>query len=135
MKIRTIVIHCSATPPYRDIGVAEIDEWHRERGWKKIGYHLVIRRDGSLEYGREADRMGAHAKGHNKDSYAICWIGGVDNLNRAEDNRTDAQKASLETAVKAIKLIWPNAAVIGHNEVSTKDCPSFDCQEWLESLA
>ena len=38
-----IVIHCSATRPSQDIGVKEIDRWHRERGFIKVGYGTVIR--------------------------------------------------------------------------------------------
>ena len=50
-----IVIHCSQTKPSMDIGAKEIDRWHRERGWLKIGYHKVIRRNGNIENGRGID--------------------------------------------------------------------------------
>ena len=42
-----IVIHCSATRPSQDIDAKEIDRWHRSRGWLKIGYHKVLKRDGT----------------------------------------------------------------------------------------
>ena len=41
-QTKYIVIHCSATKPSMDIGAKEIDRWHRERGWLKIGYGKVI---------------------------------------------------------------------------------------------
>ena len=67
---------------------AEIDRWHRERGWLKIGYHFVIKRDGTIEEGRHVDEVGAHAKGHNSTSVSVCMIGGVaeDNVQEAENN-------------------------------------------------
>ncbi len=47
-KIKEIIIHCSATREGRDYTVADIDRWHRERGFFCIGYHFVIYRDGSI---------------------------------------------------------------------------------------
>ena len=126
-----IIIHCSATSPDRDIGRDEIDRWHKARGWTGIGYHAVIRRDGTPEYGREATKQGAHARGYNKKSYGICLIGGVDKAGKAEPNFTLEQWRTLRRLVDALRLIWPAAEVIGHNEVSAKACPSFDVQAWL----
>ena len=130
-----IVVHCSATPPYRDINAAEIARWHRARGWSDIGYHFVIRRDGTIEPGREATRQGAHARGVNNRSVGLCLVGGLDEAGEPADHFTAGQWVSLERLVGALKLIWPDAQVIGHNEVSAKACPSFDVQAWLESLA
>ena len=126
-----IVIHCSATPPMRDIGRVEIDQWHKARGWAGIGYHFIIRRDGTLEYGREVTKVGAHAKGHNARSIAVCLVGGVDADGKPEANFTDKQWVALERIVAALRLVWPAAEVIGHNEVARKACPSFDVQGWL----
>ena len=41
-KIKEIIIHCSATKEGRNYTVADIDRWHRERGFFCIGYHFVI---------------------------------------------------------------------------------------------
>ena len=71
-KINRIVVHCSATPPDLDVGVYEIDHWHRERGFNSIGYHEIIRRNGFLEMGRPLKTIGAHVKGYNEDSIGIC---------------------------------------------------------------
>ena len=131
-----IVIHCSATPPTLDIGRVEIDQWHKARGWAGIGYHFIVRRDGTLEYGREVTKVGAHARGYNKRSIGICLIGGV----RCEGEKlvpeasfNAMQWSTLKGLVVALKLVWPKARVIGHNEVSRKACPSFDVQEWFKS--
>ena len=50
--IDRIIIHCSAVAPDQTSSARQIDEWHRAKGWKMIGYHYVIRRDGSIEKGR-----------------------------------------------------------------------------------
>ena len=130
-----IVIHCSATSPEQDIGRAEIDQWHKARGWAGIGYHFIIRRDGALEYGREATKVGAHARGHNRRAIGICLIGGVEEAGKPSANFTGAQWAKLERLLAVLKLVWPAAEVIGHNEVSAKACPSFDVQAWLSTLS
>ena len=72
-----IIIHCSATPPSMDVGAKEIDKWHRQRGWRKIGYHYVITRDGDIQEGRELDEIGAHCRGLNSTSVGVCLVGGV----------------------------------------------------------
>lgn len=52
-KIDSIIVHCSATKAGQDFTAADIDRWHRERGFNGIGYHYVIRLDGRLEKGRK----------------------------------------------------------------------------------
>jgi N-acetylmuramoyl-L-alanine amidase len=76
-EIDLIVIHCAYTSPKMDIGVKEIDEWHRARGWNQIGYHYVVRRDGTVEHGRSVKTVGAHVKGFNAKSIGVCLVGGT----------------------------------------------------------
>ena len=130
-----IVVHCSATKPSMDIGKKEIDRWHRERGFFKIGYHFVIRRDGTLETGRDLMDAGAHVQGINDRSIGICMVGGVSehDVNTAENNFTQAQFAALVTLLKQMKTKFPKAAIKGHNEFAKKACPSFDVQAWLKT--
>jgi N-acetylmuramoyl-L-alanine amidase len=134
-----IVIHCSATRPSMDIGAKEIDKWHRAppRNWSKIGYHYIIRRDGTLETGRRENEVGAHAEGFNSNSVSVCWVGGVeeDSLG-AEDNRTPEQKARLVKVVDWLKGRYPNAKIVGHRDLPNvkKACPSFDVSDWLKEV-
>lgn len=128
-----IIIHCAYTPPSMDIGAKEIDRWHRARGWLSIGYHYVIRRDGTVETGRSEHDAGAHAKGYNQKSIGICLIGGkAEDKDIDETNFTDAQWAELEGTVACLLEKYPNAKVIGHSEVSSKTCPTFDVQAWFK---
>lgn len=130
--IDRIILHCSATRTNQDIGAAEIRKWHTTppRNWSDIGYHYVIRRDGTIEPGRPLDRAGAHTKGHNATSIGICYVGGIAGDGTPEDNMTAAQEMSWMLLVNSIRVLFrPDITVHGHNEYSTKACPSFDVQQ------
>ncbi len=135
-KIDKIIIHCAATKPSMDVGVKEIRDWHvRGNGWTDVGYHFVIRRDGTLELGRPAHQPGAHTAGHNQNSIGICLVGGVKEDGKTpENNFTENQWATLETVVKEQKDKYPGATIHGHNEFAKKACPSFNVQDWLKTV-
>lgn len=80
-----IVIHCSATREDRSLTVTELEENHRCRGFRGIGYHYYIRKDGTVINTRALELVGAHAKGHNSHSIGICYEGGLDVRGRAKD--------------------------------------------------
>ena len=128
-----LVIHCSATKPSMDIGLREIKRWHvDDNGWRDVGYHYIIRRNGEVELGRSNRDTGAHAAGYNHKSISLCMVGGMAEDNSAENNFTAQQWTALLDLVKQIKVDYPEADVIGHNEISEKECPSFDVQKWKE---
>lgn len=130
-----IVVHCSATRPEQDVGVREIDRWHRQRGFLRIGYHYVIRRDGTVEIGRGIEEIGAHVEGHNKSTIGVCLVGGVDanDINKAENNFTPEQFAALAELLRGLKANYPQAAIVGHRDMPgvRKACPSFEVKEWV----
>ena len=148
-KTNYIVIHCSATPPQKNVTAALIDSWHRARGWNGIGYHFLIRRDGLIENGRHPDEAGAHVKNFNMQSVGVCLAGGVNNEGRSEDNFTSEQWESLCHLVQTLTLMYPNAEVLGHRDLSPdldgdgiilkhewmKDCPCFEVRAWWENVA
>ncbi len=125
-KINKIIIHCSATPEGKDFGAADIDRWHRQRGFKKIGYHYVIRLNGDIETGRPENEIGAHTAGQNSCSIGICYIGGLDTNGKAKDTRTPEQKTSLANLIKSLLKRYPTATLHGHREFARKACPCFD---------
>lgn len=127
--IRKIIIHCSATPEGYPFTIADIQRWHRERGFKSIGYHYVIHLDGTIHTGRPEQQAGAHCKGHNADSIGICYIGGLDATNlQPLDTRTQPQRKALRQLVEQLRHRYPQARVYGHCYFSTKACPCFDVQ-------
>lgn len=135
--IDKIIIHCSATPPNLDIGAKEIRTWHKmDRGWSDIGYHYVVRRQGTIELGRPLAIAGAHARGHNANSIGICLVGGVDSTNQPEDNFTPPQLFTAKLLVRGLLVEFGDEVeVLGHRDLPgvTKDCPCFDVLAWLRS--
>ncbi len=132
--ITEIIVHCSATPEGRDYTVAQIRQWHLQRGFRDIGYHYVIYRDGTIHTGRPVAQAGAHCTGHNAHSIGVCYIGGVAKDNKTpKDTRTEAQKKSLANLLKRLHELYPKATLHGHREFANKACPSFDVGEyqWL----
>jgi len=131
-ETKEIIVHCAATRPDQDIDAKEIDRWHRQRGWSGIGYHFVIKRDGTIETGRDIEATGAHARGHNWSSVGICMVGGLSATSKPFASFTDIQYVMLRLLVDGLKARYPAARLIGHNDVSSKDCPCFDVGEWYD---
>lgn len=142
--VNYIVVHCADTYARMDIGAKEIDSWHKQRGWSKIGYHFVIRRDGTVEKGRETDEIGAHTLGHNYESIGICMVGGKADSGGPENNFLPVQFKALYKLIYSLLHMYPNAVIVGHRDLSpdknndgiiekwewVKTCPSFDVREW-----
>jgi N-acetyl-anhydromuramyl-L-alanine amidase AmpD len=131
--INEIIVHCAATRPNQDIGADEIREWHLNRGWRDIGYHYVIRLDGSLEVGRDIRLAGAHTKGRNDHRIGICLVGGVGWDSEPTDNYTDKQMETLRHTITALRSVFGNVSVKGHNDYTDKKtCPNFNVRDWYE---
>jgi len=140
-KINKIIIHCSATQEGKDVSVEEIRRWHLKRGWRDIGYHFVIQRNGLVEEGRPIEMSGAHTKGENWDSIGLCYIGGVEAERGkngkwiAKDTRTEEQKDSLVDLLCQLKDTYGNVNIYGHNDFSSKACPCFDAKKEYENIS
>ena len=137
--IKRLVLHCSDST-WGD--AKTIDEWHRKRGFREIGYHGVILNgcrtpgrydgddDGLIEAGRSLDHdtwleeneVGAHALGFNSDTIAYCLIGGADGSKAAF---TKSQYYSTILVAAYWKSIIPGIEIVGHNELPgvAKACP------------
>ena len=129
-----LVVHCAATTPTQDIGAAEIRTWHvEERGWSDIGYHYVIRRNGTVETGRPVTDVGAHVAGYNSETVGICLVGGINERGDPDANYTDAQWNSLYGLLVALRVRYPQARICGHRDFPNvlKACPSFAVASWV----
>lgn len=139
--IDMIVVHCTATPEGRDETVASITKMHQARGWRTIGYHWVVYRDGTIHAGRPESEVGAHVAGYNLRSIGIVYVGGVaKDAKTPKDTRTQAQKVALREFLSAKMRQYPKARLVGHRDLSPdlnkdgvieprewiKACPSFD---------
>jgi N-acetylmuramoyl-L-alanine amidase len=115
------------------------DELHRKRGFRKIGYHIIIHPDGSWDTGRDWSEIGAHAKGYNRVSVGIMYVGGLRH-GKPADTRTAEQKKTMHFFKDTLDYIFPNIKHVGHRDLSVdlngdgviskqewmKACPSFD---------
>ena len=134
-NITRIILHCSATRAGHHIKAANIREWHLARGWRDIGYHYVVGIDGVIEAGRSIDQIGAHAKGHNRDSIGICYVGGLNNQGEPYNTMTPRQRDSITRLCYALQVTLDKKLKLhGHNEYSSKACPSFDVSVTFEEL-
>ena len=135
--IKFLVVHCSASKPDVYVDAAVIDRWHRNRGFAKIGYHYVIKRDGVVQKGRADTEAGAHVQGYNRMSLGICLAGGLDANGNPLANYSDEQYVALNTLLKDLKAKHPQAVVQGHRDFPNvaKACPCFDVKPWWAALA
>lgn len=133
-EINSIFVHCTATRPSQDIGVTKVRAWHKARGWSDIGYHYLIKRDGTVQKGRADKRAGAHTKGYNGTSLGVALVGGISEKGRPQFNYSGAQMKSLETLLQDLCFQYGIEIdqIHGHNEVSSKACPCFDVGQWLQ---
>lgn len=135
-----IAVHCSASKPDIKTDVKVIDRWHRQRGFLMIGYHYVIKTDGSIEKGRDEDAIGAHVEGYNAVSVGICMVGGVDDNGAAgkpANNFSKEQFTALAGLLVSLKAKYPTAVIQGHRDFPEvkKACPSFDVAAWLKTVS
>ena len=126
--ITLIIVHCSAVRPDQTSSVAQIDGYHRRKGWKfGIGYHYVVRRDGQVETGRPEWLVGAHCVNHNSHSIGVCYEGGLDRRGNDADTRTEAQRKALRTLLEQLHERYPRACIASHHDFNPgKQCPCFD---------
>ncbi len=133
-KVTHIIVHCSATAEGRDVSAADIDRYHRSRGFDGIGYHWVVRLDGRIEHGRNETLVGAHCRGLNHCSIGVCYVGGIDAAGRPKDTRTSAQRAALRRLLAELRHRYPMARIYGHHDFAAKACPCFDAAKEYAGL-
>ncbi len=148
--MKYLVIHCTATKAGREVSSDEIRHWHTDpvckggRGWKQVGYTDMIHLDGRVERlvrnNEDANvdpwEITNGASGYNAISRHIVYVGGVDanDVNKAKDTRTPAQKEALKRYVRDFHMRFPQVKIIGHNQLASKACPSFDVPKWLNEI-
>lgn len=133
-KITEIIVHCTATPVGRDLHVADIDRYHRNRGFECIGYHYLITIDGYIEQGRSSEFQGAHCIGHNDRSISVAYVGGIDAAGNPADTRTAGQSIALKRLLSDLTARYPDAEIHGHREFAAKACPCFDARNEYSNL-
>lgn len=149
MKLKYLILHCTATPPSREVTSADIRRWHTAppseggRGWRQVGYTDMVHLDGRVERlvdnneDAEVDpwEVTNGAAGFNQVSRHVVYVGGVAPDGKTpQDTRTPAQKEAMEAYMKDFHRRFPGVRIVGHNELAAKACPSFNVPEWLRSI-
>ncbi len=142
--ITETVVHWTGTYTDQDIGVEEIHQWHQAQGWSGIGYHYVIRRDGSIERGRPINYVGAHAKtnGHNENSIGVSFVGGYTTpstgvtgggASTGPESFTAAQHTSFKMFMKTFYDVFPGGQAFGHMDTDplNKIDPGFSVSDYV----
>lgn len=145
--INRIVIHCTATQPTTPIkNIA--DYWRIALKWKKPGYHFAIDLKGNIIQLAPLGEIVNGAKGFNKDSIHIAYIGGLNPLGKPADTRTILQNFSLKELVIELLKVFGKIDVCGHRDLSpdknkngiiersewTKICPCFDVRHEMQNV-
>ena len=128
-----IVLHHTGNPSDDDLSAAEIDASHKGQGWTCIGYHYVIRKDGTVEQGRPHWTVGAHAYGENAHTIGIHVCG---NFEEAEP--TDEQIESLAMLLANLctdyGLMIDRDHIVGHRELMPTACPGANLYEMMDTI-
>lgn len=131
-KTDMIVIHHVGIPD-GDTSAAAIHRAHLANGWAGIGYHYVIRKDGTIERGRPLATVGAHAEGQNYHTVGINVTG-----NFEKEIPTPAQIHSLEGLVawicKTYSIVPGPSTIVGHRDVNSTDCPGRNLYSLLPQI-
>ena len=106
-SVKYIVIHCSATRSTRDYTAEQLLRDHKTRGFRTVGYHFYIRRDGSVTQHRKLLEVGAHCRPWNRCSIGICYEGGLDADGRPADTRTPEQTEQFILLLMRMVKIFP----------------------------
>ena len=128
-----VVIHHTGNPTDDDLSAAEINASHKARGWSCIGYHYVVRKDGTVEQGRPHWTVGAHAYGHNSHTIGIHVCG-----NFEEAVPTDEQIESLAMLLANLctdyGLPIDRDHIVGHRELMATACPGANLYEMMDTV-
>ena len=134
-NIKYIAVHCTATPQTTSIDSIK-NYWKTNLGWKMPGYHFIIKPDGEVVNLLSIDKISNGVQGYNSETINISYIGGVDTQEKAFDNRTPQQKASLLRLLQELHAKFPKAFIQGHRDFPKvkKDCPSFNAKKEYENI-
>lgn len=137
-----IVIHHTGSVKDVDFSAARIHQMHVEQNhWAGIGYHFVIRKDGTIERGRPEWALGSHAQGHNYNSLGIHLCG---DFNAAEPTPQQIESAAILIANLTDKynITCDRNHIIGHDEcyagvghTDGSGCPGRNLQKMLDTIS
>lgn len=133
-KITEIIVHCTCTFAQQKVTIEILRKWHKQRGFKDVGYHYLIDIEGNILTGRPVEQVGAHCTDHNAHSIGVAYAGGLGADARPANTLSEKQKVALVQLLTELKERYPEASIHGHSEFANKACPCFDVQQFVEEV-
>lgn len=132
-KTDLIVIHHTGNPTDDDLSAKEIHQSHLNLGWAGIGYHYVIRKDGTIEEGRPHWTIGSHAYGENSRSIGIHFSG---NFEQASPTPEQIESGALLVGKLGSDygLELDEEHVVGHRDLMATACPGKNLYAVLQKI-
>ena len=134
-ETKYIVVHSTNTNPKQNLDVKDLDKQHRKEGLFSCAFHKVIKRDGSIQDGRDIMIAGAHIETDvalsNKNSIGICLVGGQNIDGQPDCNYTFKQYSSLIELIAKLKIEYNDVEIVGHRDVTSSLSPHFNVKELL----
>ena len=128
-----IVIHHTGNAVDDDLSAAEIDASHKGQGWTCIGYHYVIRKDGTVEQGRPHWTIGAHAYGENKHTIGIHVCGNFE-IGAPTYQQIESLAMLLANLCTDYELTIDRDHIVGHRELMSTACPGANLYEMMDTV-
>ena len=115
-----------------DASAEEIHGWHKKNDWAGIGYHYVIRKDGTIERGRPEWAIGSHAYGENSHTIGIHVSGDFESA-IPTDQQIKSCKALIKDICGRYGIIPDRAHIVGHGELMSTACPGQNLQKLIDN--
>ena len=143
-SVSELIIHASETHTNANIGAEELQLRHNDAGHVGIQYHIVIRRDGTVQRAVPLDNVidASNINRHKFNCIDVCLVGGVNVpteaenplLNLSASSFTQAQMKSLEAIMEVFYQKVPGGQVLGHNAIDeNSQDPYFDVIAFVEN--
>lgn len=140
-EFTTLVVHWTDTFSNKHLTSEDIHKTHIALGMDGIGYHYIIRRDGTLQRGRPADVIGDHTSSFNDLTLSIALVGGYScptNTNNPErfksvESITRSQFNTFDQFCNVFYSYLPGGQLIGHNDLEDVDDPGFDVVKYARN--
>lgn len=143
-EVTEVVVHWTETHTNRNIGSEEINRYHTNLGLDGIGYHYVIRRDGSIQRGRPVNIQGQHApiNNHDERSVGVVFVGGINAPTGTPNEENFLSSASLTRSqintfnhfCREFYKVFDGAQIVGHNDIDLIEVdPGFSVIDYVET--
>lgn len=132
-KTDMVVIHHTGNPTDDDLSAEEINASHQTQGWTCIGYHYVIRKDGTIEEGRPHWTVAAHAYGFNSHTIGIHVCGNFE-ISEPTQAQIESLAMLLANVCDDYGLPIDKDHVVAHRDLMATACCGENLYNQLQTV-